>query len=110
MTRATCKQTFSLGAHDSQGLSHDCHEEHGVVLEQWLRLYIPSASMGGGGKALTDNSVDFETSEITPNDTPLPISPCLLIRPRQFHQLLTKHARVFRFRSLQTTIAADVHL
>lgn len=29
MTRATCKQTFSLGAHDSQGLSHDCHEEHG---------------------------------------------------------------------------------
>lgn len=101
MTRATCKQTFSLGAHDSQGLSHDCHEEHGSRrgAGAMAKTLHSICKHGGGGKALTDNGVDFETSEITPNDTPLPISPCLLILPRQFHQLLTKHARVFRFHS-----------
>ena len=37
----------------------------------------------------TRNSMGFETSKLTPRDVPPPSRPCLLILPKQFHQVQT---------------------
>jgi hypothetical protein len=47
-----------------------------------------------GERERLDLVMAFETSKLTPNDTPPPTRTDLLILPQQFHQLGTKHSNI----------------